>query len=127
MWTIGTGFAGKEIEELKAENDRLAQHIVDLQKDKGQLTDKVKELKGVERHIDNLGRLVIPKEMRDKLNFDTNELVDIKLVNDHIQVSKSRTRCLFCNCENDIKFYKNYAMCKTCLDDMIGKFSEELK
>lgn len=45
MWTIGTGFAGKEIEELKAENDRLAQHIVDLQKDKGQLTDKVKELK----------------------------------------------------------------------------------
>ena len=42
------------------------------------MENKVKELKGVERHIDNLGRLVIPKEMRDKLNFDTNELVDIK-------------------------------------------------
>ena len=91
------------------------------------MKNQIKELKGVERHIDNLGRLVIPKEMRDKLNFDTNELVDIKLVNDHIQVSKSRTRCLFCNCENDIKFYKNYAMCKNCLDDMIGKFSDELK
>ena len=51
-------------------------------------------------------------------------VVDIKLVNDHIEVSKSRTRCLFCNSENDIKFYKNYAMCETCLDDMIGKFSK---
>ena len=73
------------------------------------MENKVKELKGVERHIDNLGRLVIPKEMRDKLNFDTNELVDIKLVNDHIQVSKSRTRCLFCNSENEYQ-------CNDCIN-----------
>ena len=88
------------------------------------MENQTKELKGVERHIDNLGRLVIPKEMRDKLNFDTNELVDIKLVNDHIEVSKSRTRCLFCNSDNEIKYYKNYAMCKKCLDEMVEKFGK---
>ena len=39
---------GMEIQEdvlkLRIENERLARHIVDLQKDKGELTDKVKSL-----------------------------------------------------------------------------------
>ena len=88
------------------------------------MESKLKELKGVERHIDPVGRLVIPKEMRDKLNFEVNELVDIRLVGDHIEVSKSKTRCLFCNGDNDIRFHKNYAMCKNCLDEMVEKFGK---
>ena len=88
------------------------------------MENPTKELKGVERHIDPVGRLVIPKEMRDKLNFEVNELVDIRLVGDHIEVSKSKTRCLFCNSDNDIKYYKNYAMCKNCLDEMVEKFGK---
>lgn len=33
---------------------------------KSKLTNKSA---GLERHIDDLGRIVIPKEMREKLNF----------------------------------------------------------
>lgn len=43
-WTIGEGFSGQEINKLKQENALLAKHIVELQKDKGDLIDKVKNL-----------------------------------------------------------------------------------
>lgn len=38
------------------------------------------------RSIDNLGRLVIPKEMRDKLNLKNGDEVTIKLENDKIVI-----------------------------------------
>lgn len=38
------------------------------------------------RSIDNLGRLVIPKEMRDKLNLKNGDEVIIKLENDKIVI-----------------------------------------
>ena len=41
---------------------------------------------GIERHIDDLERIVIPKEMRNKLNFEQNEVVSIKLFDDHIEI-----------------------------------------
>ena len=52
--------------------------------------DTSKELSlGIERHIDDLGRIVIPKEMRNKLNFEQNEVVSIKLFDDHIEIASS--------------------------------------
>lgn len=39
---------------------------------------------GLERNIDNLGRVVIPIEMRKQLNFDKNQKVSIKLYNNHV-------------------------------------------
>jgi len=79
---------------------------------------------GIERHIDDLGRIVIPKEMRDKLNFDKNEIVNISLFENHIEITKSKSRCLFCKAEDNIKNYNNYSICELCLDDIVKKFSE---
>ena len=72
---------------------------------------------GIERHIDDLGRIVIPKEMR-------NEVVSIKLFDDHIEIAKSKSKCLFCSTQDNIKYYNNYSICQSCLDDIIKKFSE---
>ena len=44
--------------------------------------DKLEKLSiGIDRNIDELGRIVIPKEMRDKLNLKKYDLVNIKLFN----------------------------------------------
>ena len=77
---------------------------------------------GIERFIDGLGRLVIPKEMRDSLNFDNNQLVTVKLFKNHIQIEKSVTSCFFCGNIDDISFYKNHPICNHCLNDMLDKF-----
>ena len=87
---------------------------------KSKLTNKSA---GLERHIDDLGRIVIPKEMREKLNFEKNEKVSITLFEDRIEITKSKTRCLFCNTQEDLKSYNNYSLCQSCIDDMIKQFN----
>lgn len=38
----------------------------------------------IERKLDNLGRVVLPKEMRDKLGLEDNEMVSITREDDSI-------------------------------------------
>lgn len=79
---------------------------------------------GVERSIDDLGRLVLPKEMRDQLNFEKNQVVNIKLFKHFIQVEKSINRCYFCSSEKNITHYKNLHICEDCINDIIEKFNK---
>lgn len=82
----------------------------------------IKKVAGLERRIDDLGRIVIPKEMRKKLNFEKNEKVSITLFKDHIEIKKSTNQCLFCNMQEDLKEYNNYCFCQKCLEDIIEQF-----
>lgn len=79
---------------------------------------------GVNRNIDELGRIVLPKEMRDKLNLKNNKPVTIKLFKDYIQIEKAVTTCSFCGSEEDIQYYKELPICKICLKDIIQKFNK---
>lgn len=79
---------------------------------------------GVERAIDDLGRLVLPKEMRDKLNFQKNQVVNIKLFKNYIQVEKRISNCNFCDSQEDIISFKNFPMCRKCLNEIIEKFNK---
>ncbi|CEN77562.1 AbrB/MazE/SpoVT family DNA-binding domain-containing protein [Paraclostridium sordellii] len=79
---------------------------------------------GVERTVDNLGRIVVPKEMRDKLQFKENQVVSIKLFENHIQIEKSKTTCCFCGSEERLESYKNFSICNSCLSNIINKFNK---
>jgi len=79
---------------------------------------------GVERTIDNLGRLVLPKEMRDKLNFQKNQVVNIKLFKNYIQIEKSINNCSFCDSQEDTIYYKNFPICRKCLNEIIENFNK---
>lgn len=41
------------------------------------------------RRLDELGRIVIPKEIRNKLNFNSGDLLDLNVSNDSIIIKKS--------------------------------------
>nr|WP_317333947.1 AbrB/MazE/SpoVT family DNA-binding domain-containing protein [uncultured Romboutsia sp.] len=89
------------------------------------MKDKLKDLSlGVERNVDDLGRIVLPKEMRDKLQFKKNQKVNIKLFKDHIQIERSKLSCCFCENEKDIEYYNNFPICSSCLKEIIKKFNK---
>ena len=89
------------------------------------MKDSCKDLSlGIERTIDDLGRIVLPKEMRDKLQFKKNQKVNIKLFKNHIQIEKSKLDCCFCDSEKDIEYYNNVPVCSLCLEEIIKKFSK---
>ena len=72
---------------------------------------------GVVRKIDELGRLVIPKELRRTLDLkDDIDYLEIYTEGSMIILKKYEPACIFCdNMENVTKF-KGRNICKDCAD-----------
>lgn len=73
---------------------------------------------GIVRPIDNLGRLVIPREIRKTLDIeDGNDCVEI-LIDDEVGlvIRKYQPCCVFCNSMTDIVDYDGKLVCSECID-----------
>ena len=70
------------------------------------------------RKIDELGRIVIPKEMRKELNLKTRDLIEIELEEREIVLRKHEDRCIFCGSNKNITNFRNKKICNKCLEDI---------
>lgn len=52
--------------------------------------------KGIIRRIDELGRIVIPIEIRKRLNIYEKDAIEIFVKNNSIILKKYEAKCLFC-------------------------------
>ncbi|MBQ9544285.1 MAG: AbrB/MazE/SpoVT family DNA-binding domain-containing protein [Clostridia bacterium] len=68
--------------------------------------------------IDELGRLVIPKDMRKALGIDSDTELEISSEGDTIFVKKAVSRCVFCSSESDLVEYAGLFVCKRCLKEL---------
>lgn len=50
----------------------------------------LRNTKGIIRHLDNLGRVVLPKEFRKELNFNEEDEIEIFLLQDGLFMRKSK-------------------------------------
>ena len=73
---------------------------------------------GIVRNLDELGRLVIPKEIRTRLNIQSSDPIDISVDGNKIILTKCESSCLFCGCEADLISYKGKMICKSCVDGL---------
>lgn len=69
--------------------------------------------------IDELGRIVIPKNVRKKLNLKKGESLDINLSGDTIIMKRFNNKCDCCG-NKAIAEYKSRKFCKDCLKDLRG-------
>lgn len=74
--------------------------------------------KGIIRKLDELGRIVIPKEMRTKLDVDVGTPLEIHLEGDTIIIKKDTNTCIFCQSEEGIDFFKDKPICSSCLGEL---------
>lgn len=71
---------------------------------------------GMSRAIDPLGRLVLPKEIRDSLNLTTGVRLDIGVSNDKIILSRNEAFCACCGQTNDhMLYHAGVAICPECI------------
>lgn len=77
---------------------------------------------GIVRKVDQLGRIVIPKELRDKLNIDSANPMEIYVDGDKIVLKKFEISCIFCGNANadEIIDFKDKKICVDCLDEIVG-------
>ncbi|ACL69393.1 AbrB/MazE/SpoVT family DNA-binding domain-containing protein [Halothermothrix orenii] len=74
---------------------------------------------GIVRKIDDLGRVVIPKELRRTMNIEKKDPMEIYVDEDTIILKKYEPACIFCgNAENTIDYMGKF-ICKDCLNEMV--------
>lgn len=70
---------------------------------------------GVVRRVDELGRIVIPIELRQTLGIAIKDPLEIYVDEDKIVVKKYEPACIFCGNADNIKVFKGKNICAACL------------
>ena len=73
---------------------------------------------GIVRKVDELGRIVIPIELRRTLNVAEKDALEIYVDGEQIILKKYEPACIFCDDARDITVYKGKNICKNCLDEL---------
>ncbi len=73
---------------------------------------------GIVRKIDELGRIVLPIELRNKMDINTKDSVEIFVDNDKIILKKYQPCCIFCGNADNVTMFKGKLVCRDCIDEM---------
>ena len=73
---------------------------------------------GIVRKVDELGRIVLPKEIRTSFDLEPGDGVEMFSDKDRIILHKYAPSCVFCGEADDIVTYKDKKICKGCLEEM---------
>lgn len=79
---------------------------------------------GIVRPIDELGRVVIPKELRKVFQIKNRDSMEIFVEKDMIILKKYEPACIFCGESDNIISYNGRMICADCvakMQDMITK------
>ena len=75
---------------------------------------------GVVRKVDELGRIVIPIELRRTMGIEEKDALEIYVDSEKIILKKYEPACIFCSNAEEVVNYKGKNICKSCLTQ-IGK------
>lgn len=70
---------------------------------------------GIVRNVDELGRIVIPKEMRKKMDIANNDPVEIYVEGEKIILTKYQPSCIFCGGSIGITDFRGKKICEECV------------
>lgn len=73
---------------------------------------------GIVRKVDELGRIVIPIELRRSLQIEEKDSLEIYVDGPHIILRKYEPACIFCGQASDVHHYRGKNICVACLGDM---------
>lgn len=69
---------------------------------------------GIVRRVDELGRVVIPKELRKKFDIKEKDGMEIYVEDDRIIMKKYEPSCIFCESADGIFKFKGKNICQNC-------------
>lgn len=75
---------------------------------------------GIVRKVDNLGRVVLPKELRTTLNIEIGSPLEIfSEESGSIVLRKYRQACVICGGTEDTFTFKGNIICMNCKEEII--------
>ena len=76
---------------------------------------------GIVRKVDELGRIVLPIELRRTLGIEEKDRIEIFVDGESIILRKYQPACIFCDNARDIINYKGKNICPDCIRAMNEK------
>ena len=73
---------------------------------------------GIVRNVDELGRIVIPKEMRKKMDISNCDPIEIYVEDDKIILQKYKNVCTFCGSAEALTSFKGRNVCAECIKEI---------
>ncbi len=71
---------------------------------------------GVVRKVDELGRIVLPIEIRKMMDINVKDAVEIFTDGDRIILQKYQPCCLFCGDGDGVTYFNSKRICQKCID-----------
>ena len=71
---------------------------------------------GMVRPIDELGRVVLPKEIRRSFDLSPKDSLEIFTDGDKIILQKYAPACIFCGNADDVVYFNGKRICVECLE-----------
>ncbi len=73
---------------------------------------------GITRKVDELGRIVLPIELRRTLNIEIKDSLEIFVTDNSIVLKKYQPACIFCDNAQDVTVYKGKNICSSCRKEL---------
>lgn len=73
---------------------------------------------GIIRKVDDLGRIVLPIELRRTLDIAERDELEIYMENDRIILQKFEPACIFCGSAQELVSYRGKNVCQECISKM---------
>jgi transcriptional pleiotropic regulator of transition state genes len=75
---------------------------------------------GIVRKVDELGRIVLPIEMRRTLDIAERDALEIYVEGSSVILKKYKPSCIFCDSTKEVTEFKGKNICPRCLKDLKG-------
>ncbi len=73
---------------------------------------------GIVRKVDELGRIVLPMEIRNTFSINTKDAMEVFVENNCIVLRKYEPACIFCGEVDNCVSYEGKRVCKTCVEKL---------
>lgn len=79
---------------------------------------------GIVRRVDELGRVVIPIEIRNKFGIAEKDPIEIYVDGSNIVLKKYEQSCIFCGNTKELSEYKGKLVCNKCVEKLSKNIAE---
>ena len=73
---------------------------------------------GIVRKVDELGRIVLPIELRRTLEISVKDSLEIYVEGNLVVLKKYEPACIFCGNAKNVTTYKDKIVCEDCIEEL---------
>jgi len=74
------------------------------------------KMKGTVRNMDQLGRVVVPKEYRKSMDLQDRDPMEVFLTDEGILIKKVQNECALCGSKERLLEFENRLICGKCME-----------